>query len=216
MRRVVAGIVLTAAVAATALSMMLSVVGPADTPHASSTAAMHSAPDASVVTPKPFPTPHVSEDAVIGQSRNDAGMRLALEPTTDLRPRSRARPERPYANLTPNEARDKIRRQRDDPVWAPRAEARLEQRMASILGSAGDRSARIRCYEIDCVIDLYTATTYLENADLIFEISVMLNDMDADFSLFSEGPTDRRLTVIVEFPEHYLRRGITEMFPPLR
>ncbi|MEO0346681.1 MAG: hypothetical protein AAF229_10520 [Pseudomonadota bacterium] len=216
MRRVFAGILLTAAVATAALTTMMTVVGPTAEPLTSSTAATGSMPDQIAVTPAPSPSIQVSQDAVIEHSRDDARRRLALAPTTDPVPKSTARPEQPYANLTLNEARDRIRQQRRDDVWAPRAEKRLEQAVVSILGTAGDRTARIRCYDTDCVMDIYTATGYVENADLVFEVSVMLNNMDADFSLFSEGPSDQRLMVIVEFPEHYLRDGFTQFFPPLR
>lgn len=216
MRRLVAGILLTAAVAAAALTTMMTVVEPTVAPVVSDPPSAVMATEPSIVTPTPASSPPASRDAVIEQSRDDARQRLALAPTTDPVPKSNARPEQPYANLTLNEARDRIRQQRRDDVWAPRAEKRLEQTMASILGTSGDRTARIRCYDTDCVMEIYTATTYVENADLVFEVSVMLNNMDADFSLFSEGPSDQRLMVIVEFPEHYLRDGRTRFFPPLR
>ena len=216
MRRVVAGTLLTAAVAAAALTTVMNAVEPTAAPLASDAHAPKPPPDRGGVTPTPNPSLQASQDAVIEQSRDNARQRLALAPTTDPVPKPTARPERPYADLTLNEARDKIRQQRRDDVWAPRAEKRLEQTMASILGTAGDRTARIRCYDTDCVMDIYTATTYVENADLVFEVSVMLNNMDADFSLFSEGPSDQRLMVIVEFPEHYLRDGFTRFFPPVR
>ncbi|MEL6448920.1 MAG: hypothetical protein AAFQ62_13340 [Pseudomonadota bacterium] len=216
MRRVVAGILLTAAVAAATLTTIMTVRGPATEPLAPSGTATPSAPNQGVVPPRPSPSTQVSQDLVIEPSRNDARLRLALEATTDPPSKSTREPAQPYANLTLNEARDRIRQQRRDDVWAPRAEKRLEQSMARILGAAGDRTARIRCYDTDCVMDIYTATAYVENADLVFDVSVMLNNMDADFSLFSEGPTDQRLMVIVEFPEHYLRDGLTRFFPPLR
>ena len=216
MRRVVAGVVLTAAVATAALTLMMTGAGPTSTTFGPDGIATHLAPDRSVVTPAPRTSTQASQDAVIEQSRDDARQRLALAPTTDPVPVPTAKPEQPYANLTLNEARDKIRQQRRDAMWAPRAEAQLERTLASILGTTGDRTARIRCYDTDCVMDIYTATTYVENADLVFDVSVMLNNMDADFSLFSEGPSDQRLMVIVEFPEHYLRDGVTRFFPPLR
>ncbi|MEM7451758.1 MAG: hypothetical protein AAF350_10000 [Pseudomonadota bacterium] len=216
MRRMVAGILLTVAVATAALTTMMTVIGTTAAPRAPGTIVTRLTPDQSVVTPAPSPSIPVSQDAVIEQSRDDARQRLALEATTDPFPKTTSKPGQPYANLTLNEARDRIRQQRRDDVWAPRAEKRLEQTMASILGPAGDRTARIRCYDTDCVMDIYTTTTYVENADLVFDISVMLNTMDADFSLFSEGPSDQRLMVIVEFPEHYLRDGLTRFFPPIR
>ena len=106
---------------------------------------------------------------------------------------------RPYKDLSPAEALEVISNQPRDDQWAPLAEAQLRRTFPEQPFEGDVRSVVIKCYSFDCSVEFFTETPHSENADLLFEVVRKLEGASAGYNLFSEGPTDQRLLVIVEF-----------------
>ncbi len=106
---------------------------------------------------------------------------------------------RPYKDLSPAEAMEVISNQPRDEQWAPLAEAQLRRTFPERPFDGDERSVVVKCYSFDCSIEFFTKTPHSENADLLFEVVRKLEGATAGYNLFSEGPTDQRLLVIVEF-----------------
>lgn len=106
---------------------------------------------------------------------------------------------RPYKDLSPAEALEVISNQPRDEQWAPLAEAQLRRTFPEQPFEGDERSVVIKCYSFDCSVEFFTETPHSENADLLFEVVRKLEGATAGYNLFTEGPTDQRLLVIVEF-----------------